>query len=263
MAQLKDFLPPPETILDLEAEEVAVFLLEYLCNEQQPAGRPLNRTGFNGIVLYNLVSGNQIAQYAPQHDSDEVGKAITEAWSWLETEGMLAPHPGHSTGHVAYVTKKGFKHRRRIDLEIYLKAKLLPKQSLDKSILDNVYPLFLRGQYDTAVFQAFKEVEVRVRNKTELSNDSIGVKLMAAAFRAGSGILTNLDVPEAEQQALCQIFTGSIGIFKNPSSHREIDYNNPNEAAEIILFANYLIRLVDKCTVNARGAQAVPIESEK
>ena len=42
-------------------------------------------------------------------------------------------------------------------------ANVLPKQSLHPTIAERVWPNFIRGEYDTAVFQAFKEVEVAVR----------------------------------------------------------------------------------------------------
>jgi uncharacterized protein (TIGR02391 family) len=247
MAQLKDFFPPPNMMVELEPEENASFLLDYLCTEQEA-----NKTSFHGVDRNNIVTSSPVVQYARefQYDADKIGKAITEAWCWLEKEIMIAPQPGQSMGNWVYVTKKGFKYRNKADLETYRKGGLLPKESLDKKLVEKVYPLFLRGDYDTAVFQAFKEVEVRVRKKAGLPNDLIGVQLMRKAFHPDEGKLTNRESLPAERQSLSDLFSGSIGSFKNPSSHREIDLNNPHEASEIILFANYLLRLVDKCKLN-------------
>jgi hypothetical protein len=45
-----------------------------------------------------------------------------------------------------------------------------------------VRPLFARGDYDPAVFRAFKEVEVRVRKKDTSLVGEYGVDLMNKAF---------------------------------------------------------------------------------
>jgi uncharacterized protein (TIGR02391 family) len=249
MADLKRFLPPPDELLELETEEVASFLLAHLCVLSEGESNSLNRmNSLPQFNRYNYTTRDSVSRYS--NEVEQVSKKIMEAWCWLEREIMLAPVPNEPHGVWTYVTEKGFKYRNQPDLEIYRKGVLLPKDSLDTKLLEKVYPLFIRGDYDTSVFQAFKEIEVRVRDKAGLPADLIGVKLMREAFRPNGGKLTNLDSLEAEQQALCELFAGSIGSFKNPSSHREVDLNNPNEAAEIILFANYLLRLVDKCKVN-------------
>lgn len=39
---------------------------------------------------------------------------------------------------------------------------------------------------------------------------------------------------------------GKVGLFKNPASHRRVDYSDPTEAAEFVLLAYLLMRLLNK-----------------
>ena len=51
--------------------------------------------------------------------------------------------------------------------------------------------------------------------------------------------------PQINQQAIMDLFAGAIGTFKNPSSHRDVDYR-PEGVADIIGIANQLLRIVDE-----------------
>ena len=45
---------------------------------------------------------------------------------------------------------------------------------------------------------------------------------------------------------MMELFAGAIGTFKNPSSHRQVDYNDPTEASEIVMLADLLMRILDR-----------------
>jgi uncharacterized protein (TIGR02391 family) len=90
-----------------------------------------------------------------------------------------------------------------------------------------------------------KAVEVAVRDAAALLATDIGAPLMRKAFDANSGKLTDRTAVPAERQALSDLFAGAIGAYKNPHSHRNVVLDDPDEAAEIILLANHLLRIVD------------------
>ena len=148
---------------------------------------------------------------------------------------------------MAFVTRKGKKVADIQDFNTYRQSYLLPPERLDAVLLQTVKPTFVRGDYDTAIFQAFKEVEVRVRKKATLQNSDIGVALMQKAFRPGPppGPLTDQSAEPSEQVGLMNLFTGAMGVFKNPSSHRTVSVTDPKEVADVIMFANHLLRIVD------------------
>ena len=66
----------------------------------------------------------------------------------------------------------------------------------------------MRGDYDVAVFQSFKEVEVAVREAARMSNSDIGRKLMQAAFNPDTGPLTDRDADKGERVGLMDLFSG-------------------------------------------------------
>jgi uncharacterized protein (TIGR02391 family) len=108
-----------------------------------------------------------------------------------------------------------------------------------------VWLLFLGGDYDTAVFQAFKQVEIAVRNAARFPDTEYGDRLMRQAFDPENGPLTDKGAVESERKALAHLFAGAIGYYKNPQSHRDVGLTEAAEAREMIMLASQLLRIVD------------------
>lgn len=231
---LYSIIPDPEALLALEPEELAGIVLEVLNSTDHMRSGQLNR--------YNFTLPSNFSDYPPQYHK-EIGKAVMEAWVWLEREGLIAPEPG-SQGEWVFVTRRGRQIQSANDLDTYRHSNLLPKQHLHPIISQKVWATFLRGDYDTAVFQAFKEVEVAVRKVGSFSADDIGVPLMRKAFDPNSGTLTDMSLPKAEREALAHLFAGAIGSYKNPHSHRSVEIDS-EEAIEMIILASHLLKIVD------------------
>jgi uncharacterized protein (TIGR02391 family) len=103
---------------------------------------------------------------------------------------------------------------------------------------------FYSQKYDDAILNACKVVEVLTRESAKLSDDDIGVSLMRKAFNPKNPILKYSD-HYGEQESLMHLFSGFIGVFKNPQSHRFIEINDPLTAFEVINFANHLCKIIE------------------
>ena len=104
---------------------------------------------------------------------------------------------------------------------------------------------------ELAAFAAMREVEIRVRELSGASNSLIGVALMRQAFGDG-GPLEDPNLDGGERHGLRDLFSGAIATFKNPSSHRQVDYTDPTAASEVVLFADLLMRILERYD-NARS----------
>ena len=248
--KLFEILPDVESLLSLEPEELAEPLLISLDGDQNI--NPVSVIS-HGDLSRSLQTRTELRQkYPPRHD-DKVLFRLMEAWQWLEREGFVAPRPtdlsrersmGRATTY--FVTRRGKTIETPEALEAYRKANLLPQRQLHPIIAQKVWATFLRGDYDTAVFQAFKEVEIAVRRAGDYEDTDYGTDLMRTAFHEENGKLTDVGQKKEERQALSHLFAGAIGYYRNPLSHREVGVR-AEAAVEMIILASHLLRIVDSC----------------
>ncbi|MCJ2133300.1 TIGR02391 family protein [Methylobacterium sp. J-026] len=242
-----EIAPSADGLLAMDVDELALRLLALLHRDAMQ-GRSLSLRG--------LMEANYPAVYAfdrrayrdgphPGH-AYEVGKAVIEAWAWLEGQGLLVPSLGDRnmpSVEVREISRRG--QRLAAEPRLALTARLLPKDNLHPAIREVVWSNFHGGRYDTAVFEAMKAVEARTRAAASLPARDVGTHLMRRAFDASTGPLTDMAAEPAEREARANLFAGAIGSYKNPQSHRHVALDDPDEAAEIIMLANHLLRIVD------------------
>ncbi len=220
----------PDDLLKLEPEEVAAVMLETFNSVEH---LQLNR--------HDYLLPRTVHDYPPAYH-ERLLKSLSSGWGYMEREGFIAEQPG-KPGHF-FITELGKQIKNLNDLNAYRAAHILPKYLLHPIIARKVELAFRNAEYDTAVFQALREVEVAVRAAGGFAATDIGVALMRKAFNPASGPLREESAIELERLALADLFAGLIGSYKNPRSHRNVVLD-ATEAVEIIVFASHLLKIVD------------------
>jgi uncharacterized protein (TIGR02391 family) len=165
---------------------------------------------------------------------------------WLETHGLLIPAAGmNGDNGFRILSRRAGTLLDAGAFDTYRSAASFPKSLLHPTIADRVWADLARSNLDGAVFAAFKAVEESVRLAANLELTDVGVPLMRKAFHPRTGPLSKEQDPEAERDALMQLFAGAIGSYKNPHSHRTVTIAEPQEAQEMVLLASHLLRIVD------------------
>jgi len=234
MASLLQMFGQPADLIDLEAEELAAILLPWLPTESRAAFT------LTGLIhdLYPAAGGGFAA-----HTKREVTVALAEAIDWLIARGLVMHDPEQSSSWM-HLTRLGQRVRVGDAFKAFRKGQVLPAVLLQSALYSKIRHLFLRGDHDTAVFQAFKEIEVAVRRVGGFGDEVVGKALMTRAFNPEDGPLADKSVIKTEREAEMMLFVGAVGHAKNPFSHREVGLS-AERSARLIVFASYLLDIVE------------------
>ncbi|MEP6643281.1 MAG: TIGR02391 family protein [Acidobacteriaceae bacterium] len=246
MNELAQMFPTPEALLALDSDALGAKILALLCKKppNQNQGMFLLDSFLAELWPYPTMPGYQ-PPFPPSKRS-ELDLAISEAWAWLEREGLLVPAPdtnGRNGWRVLSRRARGYAEM--VDISLRAAPVTFPKELLHQRILEKSWPAYMRTDFDGAAFEATKAVEIAVRDAAGYGPEKIGVNLIQEAFSQGKGPLADIAALSAEQVSTMNLFWGAIGCYKNPQSHRDVKLDDPMEAFEIILLANHLLRIVD------------------
>jgi uncharacterized protein (TIGR02391 family) len=246
--------------MGLEAEDVLALPLDDLALRVLKSATDSNEWNWQNWML-----GASQRGYPGRPD---VVQAFAEAWAWLQNQGLIAWNHQQSSSPAAFVVSR--QGREALDRGLpWIRAVERLNVQMVSELEAKARPQFLRGDFEAAALLAMKEVEVAVRTAAGLPNEIIGTALMQQAFRPpkndtdAGGPLFRSASDGGEAVALMELFKGAIGLFKNPASHRRVDYTDPTEAAEVVLLADLLMRLLSKMASAPRTTIEAPEEGDK
>lgn len=240
MNKITTLIPDVDVHLQLAPEELASTILRLASQRLQ-----------NGMIHAQALTPDLEESYGnpcpyPANRRQEVRMAVAEAWNWLCLQGLLVPELDvNGANGFMRLSRRAGRLLDETSFKTYVGSLEFPKSLLHPSIAEDVWLDIVRGDPGTAVFKAFRAVEVAVRTAGKFSDKDVGTALMRAAFDVKNGPLTDKTLPEAEREGMAHLFAGSIGTFKNPHSHREVTIDDVRAAQEQLMVASHLLRIVD------------------
>lgn len=234
--------PTRDTVIAMDPEDLALTILREI-----EAGRP-NEANLQNLQLrllpdwVNKPAYQTVFTLAELQGLDpDATEALAEAWNVMLQRGYV--RPGSRQPEFVEITRAGrdalqSPAQPTIAPEIAALARLLHPR------LASVRRALRQGDLVPAIVTAFTQVEVAVRERSGLSASLMGVTLMTEAFKPG-GPLADAALPVAEQEATMMLFRGAFGVFRNPAAHGNARSTDPMAAAETVLLADLLLRLVD------------------
>jgi uncharacterized protein (TIGR02391 family) len=154
---------------------------------------------------------------------------------------------------VYYPTKVGFQFLEREFRHVVKAYALMPETYVHPLIAKRAFELLSEGQFESAVLQAFKTIETKIRERINAGPEEVGVRLIRKAFHPETGPLTDHSLPASEREALANYVAGAFGYYKNPCSHRDVDMGFTAAFGRIVV-ASDLLNIVE-----AVGARDGPI----
>ena len=236
--------PSAEQLRELSTPELGLVLLANLGSQPH---------------MHNLMVNHKSAHRKNEEpDVDRLLGRVSDTWAWLVAEGCVGPDPKQSSGWYR-VTERGQRLSEEGTLSNVFADQRIPEDIHEQ--LRESRTLFRGGKIELGVFAAMREVEVSLRDKSGSSNDLIGVALARQALHPEKGPLADNRLEKGECQAIADLYAGALGAFKNPTSHRVVDYEDPARAADVIVLADLLLRMLDEMTADPTATDSGTDES--
>jgi Protein of unknown function (Hypoth_ymh) len=180
--------------------------------------------------------------YSVQTKSD-LERVIAKAWKGLEDGGLIEEPDSHNGKNGYRVpSAKGRNAQAATDYTGVRMRTKFTREMFHPSLPDAAWNAL---DYDTAIFGAFKSLEVAVRNKGGFASTDFGAALMKKAFDPDNGPLRDRAAPRSRRVARCDLFTGAFGEIRNPKGHNDPTITDTLIAVEELMTAGVLRRIVD------------------
>ena len=127
------------------------------------------------------------------------------------------------------------------------------KSDYSPALYEAVSKSFAADDYDATVIAAFKYLDSYLHKLLNVSpHDYYGEALINYAYSPNQGVI-QMDTHPNEQAGLRNLISGALAIFRNPSAHRFMEYDQFTASTVIALVAT-VIKLTDKIVTTSKSS---------
>jgi uncharacterized protein (TIGR02391 family) len=138
----------------------------------------------------------------------------------------------------------------------WMPRECLSLEDLHPAIRDVAVPLYRNGNYAPAILEAYKLLDIKVRELTGLPRS--GKDLMAKALNTADPMLSVAVEPgqsgRDEQEGFMLVLMGVMLGVRNPKAHEIVDQRDPVTSFEYLGFASLLLKRIEAAEVKRRHA---------
>lgn len=164
MTYLTTMFPDPDVLLALPPEELGPIVLGFA--REARGGTNMLPADVDAQVDHSPADPKGY----PHSHKDQVQLALSEAWNWLRVHGLVVPADNDPGSPWVRLRRRGARLLNSKDFTAFRQAAAFPKALLHPAIADEVWLDLARGDYETAIFRAFKGLEVAVRDAAALTH---------------------------------------------------------------------------------------------
>jgi uncharacterized protein (TIGR02391 family) len=239
MEDILRMVPTADGFLNLTPMERNHVVLQAI--KQHCADQTKRMATFDGALTQLFGIGQ--ASYEMRHH-EAVKRALRSSWKDLEKSGLIEPADGDNGKNGYFIpTEVGKMTNEPVDLQAAHQRSWLQPEMLHVDLHGAVWSAYKNNDFDTAITEAFKTLEVAVRDRGRFSATDYGVALMEKAFDPNNGPLTDKSLPEPERRGWVRLLMGTMGAFRNSHAHRQIGIKEPLLAIERLMFVSMLLRI--------------------
>lgn len=248
-----------DLVRDLPATELAFLVLAEL-----DATRPFRRSTYIASTLLSVAESDRSGRMVTYSSAvlnrhrDEALNLASALHHLVVTDILVdwpasdPSQPNDSRADVYQLTPWGREVQRKgPHAAAFVRATRRLGVDLHDTIAAKIKPLIAVGAFEQAALVGLRSIEARVRllagdPRGKNGRPLVGTPLMQYAFSPEGGPLPDPDADKGENRGTMELFSGAFGAVRNIIAHTEVEWSDSIEAAEYVLLADLLTRILDR-----------------